>query len=104
MASLWNQYTGLGFVFAMWMVREQALQHARSVDFRRVCEEGLARVEEIAKEYESVLGLPSAELQHYLRENISFRMDDGMRSGLQLYFELAFKHKLITAVKPLKTL
>jgi len=104
MASLWNQYTGLGFVFAMWMVREQTLQHARSVDFRRVCEEGLARVEEIAKEYESVLGLPSAELQHYLQENISFRMDDGMRSGLQLYFELAYKHKLITAVKPLKTL
>src|SRR6185503_19068596 len=32
MASLWKEYTGLGFVFAMWMVRDEAVARARAVD------------------------------------------------------------------------
>ncbi|HEV2835138.1 MAG TPA: menaquinone biosynthesis protein, partial [Pyrinomonadaceae bacterium] len=30
MATLWRQYTGLGFVFAMWMVRDEAVERART--------------------------------------------------------------------------
>jgi hypothetical protein len=46
--------------------------------------------------------MPVEELRKYLIENIVFRVDDSMRRGLELYFELAFKHGLIETVKPLR--
>jgi chorismate dehydratase len=103
LASLWRQFTGFGFVFAMWVVRESARAQVCDIDFRGACKEGVGQLEEIARQYESMLGLSSAELLHYLRENISFHIDESMRSGLQLYFNLANRHQLIPSVKPLKT-
>jgi chorismate dehydratase len=102
MASLWKEYTGLGFVFAMWMVRDEAVERAREVDFAGARDEGVAHVEEIVAEYEKKLPLPVEELRKYLTENIVFRVDDSMKRGLQLYFELAAKHELIPSVKPLR--
>jgi hypothetical protein len=41
------------------------------------------------------------ELRNYLTENIVFKVDESMERGLRLYFELAYKHKLIEQMKPL---
>ncbi|HEY2963608.1 MAG TPA: menaquinone biosynthesis protein [Pyrinomonadaceae bacterium] len=102
MASLWRKYTGLGFVFAMWMVRDEAFDRARIVDFAGARDEGVAHVEEIVAEYEEKIPMPREELRKYLTENIVFRVDNSLKRGLQLYFELAFKHQLIETVKPLR--
>src|SRR6185295_4975493 len=102
MASLWRKYTGLGFVFAMWMVRDDAIERARQVDFAGARDEGVAHVEDIVGEYQSKIPMPVGELRRYLTENIVFHVDDAMKRGLQLYFELAFKHKLIESVKDLQ--
>jgi chorismate dehydratase len=101
MASLWRTHTGLGFVFAMWMIGPAASADARTIDFVDVCQEGLARKDEIIDFYQPVLGLPREELETYLNENLSFAFDDELRAGLDLYYELAYKHDLIAAVKPL---
>jgi chorismate dehydratase len=102
MANLWNEQTGLGFVFAMWMVRREAVNRVRDIDFAAARDEGLSRIEEIVRSYESSLGLSAAEIRTYLTENISFRVDNEMGKGLQLYFELAQKHGLISELKELK--
>ena len=102
MASLWRQYTGLGFVFAMWMVRDEAVERARSIDFEGARDEGVSHVEEIVAEYEQKIPMPVNELRRYLTENIVFHVDDSMKRGLQLYFELALKHGLIESMKPLR--
>jgi len=102
MASLWRQYTGLGFVFAMWMVRDEAVERARSIDFEGARDEGVSHVEEIVAEYERRIPMPVNELRRYLTENIVFHVDDSMKRGLQLYFELALKHGLIESMKPLR--
>ena len=102
MASLWRQYTGLGFVFAMWMVRDEAVERARSIDFEGARDEGVSHVEEIVAEYEQKIPMPVNELRRYLTENIVFHVDDSMKRGLQLYFELALKHRLIESMKPLR--
>jgi chorismate dehydratase len=102
MASLWRQYTGLGFVFAMWMVRDEAVERARKVDFAAARDEGVAHVEEIVEAYRQKIPMPVDALRKYLTENIVFHVDDSMKRGLQLYFELAFKHQLIENVKPLR--
>jgi len=104
MASLWKQHTGLGFVFAMWMVRDDATDRARLVDFSGVRDEGVAHIEEIVHSYQDKIPMRVEELRNYLTENIVFKVDESMEKGLRLYFELAFKHKLIQNVKPLRFL
>jgi len=96
MATLWRNYTGLGFVFAMWMVREEGI----NVDFAGARDEGVTRIEEIVDAYKEKI--PQMDLYKYLTENIVYRIDDSMQRGLQLYFDLAFKHALIERVKPLR--
>jgi chorismate dehydratase len=102
MASLWRKYTALGFVFAMWMVRDDAVERARLVDFSGARDEGVSHIEEIVRAYQEKIPMPVDELRKYLTENIVFHVDDSMKRGLQLYFELAFKHQLIESVKPLR--
>ena len=102
MAGLWKQYTGLGFVFAMWMVREEAVERARLVDFAGARDEGVAHLGEIVGSYQDKIPMPVAELRNYLTENIVFNVDESMEKGLRLYFELAFKHKLIDSVRQLR--
>jgi chorismate dehydratase len=102
MASLWREYTGLGFVFAMWMVRDDAIEHAREVDFAGARDEGVAHIEEIVRSYQDKIPMSVEELRNYLTENIVFSVDESMEKGLRLYFELAFKHKLIERIKELR--
>jgi len=104
LAALWREHTGMGFVFAMWMMRSGASSAARRIDFGDARDEGLARTKEIVDVYERLLGLSRDDLRTYLHENITFSMNEEMRAGLKLYFELAHKHGIISAVKPLKTL
>jgi chorismate dehydratase len=104
MAALWERYTGLGFVFAMWMVNDAHADRARRVDFAGARDEGLASRPEIIDYYTTLLGLSSEIVTRYLHENICFSVDDDLRRGLELYFSLAEKHGLISEVRPLKTI
>ncbi|HEX8293279.1 MAG TPA: hypothetical protein VF570_16075, partial [Pyrinomonadaceae bacterium] len=54
--------------------------------------------------YERELGRPRADLVRYLTENISFELNEEMRAGLELYFQLAHKHGVIQSLRPLKFL
>ena len=96
MASLWRNYTGLGFVFAMWMVRNEKID----VDFAGARDEGVTRIDEIVDAYKNKI--PQVDLRKYLTENIVYRLDGSMERGMQLYFELAHKHQLIERVKALR--
>ena len=92
LATLWHEYTGLGFVFAMWMAQVRRADAARSIDFAAARDEGLAHLDDIAARYESRLGLTRDEIREYLTQNIAFTMDDEMKKGLDLFLELAGKH------------
>jgi chorismate dehydratase len=102
MATLWHDYTGLGFVFAMWMCARSVIERVQTIDFASARDEGLARIEEIIGAYERSLGLIRDEIRSYLEENISFHIDEKMLSGMELYFKLAHKHGLIERQKPLE--
>ncbi len=101
MASLWRKHTGLGFVFALWMIGPDASPSSRALDFAAARDEGLARLEEIIDFYQPLLGLTRDDLETYLQENISFSLDDELRAGLDLFFKLAHKQNLIPVLKPL---
>jgi len=104
LATIWRGFTGLGFVFAMWMARESAAREIEEVDFAGARDEGLAHIDEIAAENEPVLELPTSELVTYLRENICFTLDDDLKQGLELFLGLAHKHALVSHKASLKML
>jgi chorismate dehydratase len=95
LAALWHQYTGLGFVFAMWMTRAER----SPTDFAAARDEGLGHLDEIAANYSGEIGLSREEMMSYLSENISYSIDDPMQKGLKLYFDLAGKCGLIEAAR-----
>lgn len=98
LAELWRQFTGYGFVFAMWMTR-----YASSpIDFAAARDEGLAHVDEIMNNYLPHVALDQNEMRNYLISSISYSIDDSMREGMKLYFELAYRHQLIEQNKPLQ--
>ena len=88
-------WTGLPFVFAMWVARreantegvEEALSHARDL--------GLANVAEIAREEAPRLGLSESVAYNYLTKNLHYYLTSAERSGLKLFCELAAKHNLV---------
>lgn len=95
LAEVWHAFTGCGFVFAMWMRNKNAKAGTASVNFAHARDEGLAHTRDIIKRYGGDIPLSPDELQEYLHENISYRLDRSMREGLRLYFQLAHKHRLI---------
>lgn len=94
LATLWHEFTGFGFVFAMWMARKDSVEKIQTIDFAAARDEGLANLNQIARAYASQIGLSEDEIRGYLTENIVFSVDEEMQKGLRLYFELAAKHKL----------
>ena len=98
LAELWRSCTGLGFVFAMWMTRRDS----SGINFAAARDEGLAHVDAIISNYESDIPLGREEMRRYLTENISYSVDEEMRAGMELYYELAHKHQLIGENKPLE--
>jgi chorismate dehydratase len=101
LATLWHEFTGFGFVFAMWMLRKNSVEKIRSVDFAAARDEGLANMNDIERTYVEQIGLSRNEIRDYLTENIVFGVDEEMERGLKLYFELAERHRLIESDREL---
>lgn len=85
----WRRWTGLPFVFAMWVTREgvplggleRALSDARDL--------GLSRLAEIAAREAPALGLTVDDARQYLSRHLHFRLGSAERSGLKLFHQLA---------------
>ncbi len=88
----WLRWTGLPFVFAMWIARpgvdlrglEEVLAAAR--------DEGTARLEEIARQAAPSLGVCEADCLSYLRDHLEFRLGPRQRQGLEHFYALAGRH------------
>lgn len=102
LATLWHEFTGFGFVFAMWMARKDSVEKIRSVDFAAARDEGLANLDRVIEDYPHQLELSHDEINHYLTENIVFEADEEMQKGLTVYFDLAEKHELVDRVRPIE--
>ena len=102
LASLWHDFTGTGFVFAMWMARADLRPGTLSLDFAAVRDEGVEAIEQIVEDYKNRLHLPADDLRDYLTNNVTFDLDHDLQTGMQLYFEIAARHRLIDRQRPLE--
>ncbi len=91
----WNRWTGLPFVFSMWVARP-------GVDLKDLddllCEardDGLKHLEEIAKAESAQLGISPQMCLTYLRDHLRFFLGQNEWLGLARFGRLAKKHQLI---------
>jgi chorismate dehydratase len=101
LAETWREFTNFGFVFAMWMANVEKIEVAKTIDFAAARDEGLKHLDEIISNYKTEISLSREDFRRYLSENISYSIDENMREGLRLFFELAHKNNLTPTNKSL---
>lgn len=91
----WYDWTGLPFVFAMWVARPDTDTHGIATVLQTARDRGIQEIQQIAKREAADLGLTTQHAEHYLNNNLHYVMTSAERSGLRLFHELASKHNLV---------
>lgn len=85
----WRRWSGLPFVFAMWVARPGLDLHGLEPALAAARDDGLANLERIAAAEAPRLGLTRPECIAYLRDNLYFFLGEEELAGLNLYYRLA---------------
>jgi chorismate dehydratase len=93
----WARWTGLPFVFAMWIARPGVDLQGFDEILAAARDEGVSRLAEIAHLEAPTLGISEAECLSYLRDNLDFELGERQRQGLELFLKLAGRHGLAPA-------
>lgn len=105
LAEEWHAWTGLPFVFALWLVRPDApelpLPGGVASFFHRSLAVGLDQLPTIVEEARRTIGWTKTELHEYLTQNIQYTLGEGERESLALFFEKAVRHGFAPALQPL---
>jgi chorismate dehydratase len=108
LAEEWHAWTGLPFVFALWLVREDApalaVPGGAGPFFHKSLEMGRENMASMVDEAWRSIGWTKPELHEYLSENISYSLGEAERESLSLFFEKAVVHGFAPEVKPLRFL
>ncbi|MGO8792726.1 MAG: menaquinone biosynthetic enzyme MqnA/MqnD family protein [Terriglobia bacterium] len=101
LASEWRKFTGLPFVFAVWMGHFSASISRGHADFAESLEFGLTHIDDIAAEYAPKLGMTPSAVKVYLTQNIDYSLDEENLRGLKLFYKLAHEVGIISTEKRL---
>lgn len=104
LAAEWHAWTGLPFVFALWAVRQQAVQADRRAGlterFQRAKQEGLANVETLVRRWSHRLDLPAEEVRRYLAHDVEYDLGPEQWAGLGHFYQQAAELGLIASPQP----
>jgi len=90
----WLRWTGLPFVFAMWVGRSGLRWPDLAAILGDCRDAGVADASRIAAREAPTLGLSVETACRYLTDNLHFELGSAERSGLRLFHELAVQHGL----------
>jgi len=91
----WCDWTGLPFVFAMWVARLDFPGAAIEADLTRARDAGLKNLKEIAAAEASRYGLTAKECFRYLHDNLYFYLGPKELEGLRRFYALARNMELV---------
>lgn len=94
-AGLWRQHTGLPLVFGLWCVRPGIHLPDLPFYFKSSLRYGLQSLGTIAREAAAQLGLDSAEIESYFRDDLSFFLRPEEVQGLAELYRRAHAHGLL---------
>ncbi|MEZ6123063.1 MAG: menaquinone biosynthesis protein [Planctomycetaceae bacterium] len=95
LGQLWYEWTGLPFVFAMWVAHADADITGVSAVLNEARDRGVSAVADIAKAAAPKLHISEDVALKYLTQNLHYHLTSAERSGLQLFYELASAHHLV---------
>lgn len=86
----WFRWTGLPFVFAMWVARNEADFDESSLSrvLSSARDLGVSRISSIAQRESPGLKLPIPKIETYLGQHLHFTLGSAERHGLELFREL----------------
>lgn len=91
----WTEWTGLPFVFALWVAREDTNLNNVEQSLYEARDQGLLNLEQIARREAPKLGITVQTACDYLLNNLYFRIGPAEQSGLKLFIQLATKLDLV---------
>lgn len=103
LGSLWYHFTGLPFVFALWILRREAVATFPEQIVDLAQQLGQARghafncLHEMASKLSANTDFSSGDLEEYWG-HMSYDLTAGHLEGLRLYFTLCHKHGLLASV------
>ncbi|MEN6406222.1 MAG: menaquinone biosynthesis protein [Thermoguttaceae bacterium] len=90
----WSQWTGLPFVFAVWIARPGVDLAGFETQLAAARDDGVTRFEQIARQAAPTIGVAEADCLTYLRDHLKFHFGPRQRQALELFYELAGHHGL----------
>lgn len=97
----WYDLTGLPFVYAAWLAREEQVSAEMLRVLTTAKQWGLERLDALAQEWARKLDLPLERCQDYLVNVMNYDLTPEQLEGLRLYQHKCFAHGLIEAIHPL---
>jgi chorismate dehydratase len=85
----WTSWTGLPFVFSMWVARPGADLPWLDRTLSAARDAGLEHFEEIARREAPLVGISEASCLSYFRDHLRFHLGPRQRAGLARFYELA---------------
>ena len=95
LGEIWNEWTGLPFVFAMWVAQKDADTTGVAEVLERTRDLGVRHLHDIATTESPGLNLTVPVAEDYLRNNLYYTMTSAERAGLNLFHQLALEHQLV---------
>ena len=95
LGQMWYDWTGLPFVFAMWVAHADADMTGVAAALNEARDRGISAIANIAAAEAPKLNISRTTALKYLTQNLHYKMTSAERSGLQLFHELASRHNLV---------
>ncbi|HEX4415861.1 MAG TPA: menaquinone biosynthesis protein [Lacipirellulaceae bacterium] len=90
----WCQWTGLPFVFAMWIASGRAISPDLTDILNTARDRGVENFKQIAAREAPLLDIPVPVAETYFRDNLHFELGPREQAGLRRFYELCVKHNL----------
>jgi len=103
----WKQLTGLPFIFAIWLARDDTpVDHLRTMAWTldRQRRHNTTRLDRMIVERAAPRNWPIDLAAHYLKECLIFEWTDERAAALEHFWSRAASHGLLDDVRPLRTL
>jgi len=95
LGQVWYDWTGLPFVFAMWIAREDADVTGIEQALNEARDRGVAAIPQIAEQQAPLLNLSVETAMTYLTQNLNYHLTSAELSGLELFRQLTQQLSLL---------
>ena len=87
LGSAWRAYTGLPFVWALWLANAETPDQPLAELLRRAYQWGKARLDALIDAEAQRTGIPRDLCERYLKDVMVYELDESLRAGLTRFLE-----------------